>query len=331
MLRTARVWLTVVLLALTGIVPARAAAVTVSGTITTADRTMPVVFISPPNCTGQGASPVLYQAIRFFVTVSGTYTFRLLSAGDAHSLYLHETSFDPASSFPTCIGGDNTGDLIELTESLTALRQYIAVPFDDTFAQAGGFYTLTIEGPGAVVLGFADVPPGHFAERFIDALADANVTGGCGINPPVYCPDAAVTREQMAAFILKALGEFDPPVPVTQRFADVPPANPFYRFIDRLAALGITGGCGGGNYCPTAPVTREQMAAFVLRALGEFSPAPPATQQFLDVPPASPFYAFVHRLAALGITDGCGATSYCPQDPVTRAQMAVFLVRAFDL
>jgi hypothetical protein len=73
------------------------------------------------------------------------------------------------------------------------------------------------------------------------------------------------------------------------------------------------------------------MAAFILRALGEFSPPPPATQQFLDVPPTSPFYAFIHRLAALGITNGCGATSYCPQDPITRAQMAVFLVRAFNL
>jgi hypothetical protein len=54
-------------------------------------------------------------------------------------------------------------------------------------------------------------------------------------------------------------------------------------------------------------------------------------QQFLDVPPASPFYAFIHRLAALGITDGCSATNYCPQSVITRAQMAVFLVRAFDL
>jgi hypothetical protein len=210
LLRKAFLGVTVVVLALAGIGATRAAAVTVSGEITPADHTMSVVFITSPNCTGQGAAAVHYQAIRFYVTVSGTYTFRMLSTGAILHLYLHETAFNPASSFPTCIGADNSGNLIELTESLTALRQYIAVPFDDTFAQLGAFYTLTIEGPGAVVFGFADVPPGHFAEQFIDAVADANVTGGCGINPPVYCPDDVVTREQMAAFILRALGEVRP-------------------------------------------------------------------------------------------------------------------------
>jgi hypothetical protein len=78
-------------------------------------------------------------------------------------------------------------------------------------------------------------------------------------------------------------------------------------------------------------VTREQMAAFIIRALGEVSPSPPATQRFLDVPPASPFYAFIDRLAVLGITGGCTTTNYCPEAPVTRAQMAVFLVKAFGL
>jgi hypothetical protein len=70
----------------------------------------------------------------------------------------------------------------------------------------------------------------------------------------------------MAAFIIRALGEFDPPEPPMQRFLDVPPTNLFYRFIDRMAVLGITQGCGGGNYCPTLGVTRAQMAAFLVRA-----------------------------------------------------------------
>jgi hypothetical protein len=73
----------------------------------------------------------------------------------------------------------------------------------------------------------------------------------------------------MAAFILRALGEFNPPVPASQRFLDVPPTNPFYNFIDRLAELQITLGCGGGNYCPAQPVTREQMAAFLIRAFDD--------------------------------------------------------------
>jgi hypothetical protein len=56
--------------------------------------------------------------------------------------------------------------------------------------------------------------------------------------------------------------------PGAPSFADVPPSNPFYGFIEALAASGITGGCGGGNYCPNNPVTRGQMAVFLAKALG---------------------------------------------------------------
>jgi parallel beta-helix repeat protein len=187
------------------------------------------------------------------------------------------------------------------------------------------------ERPSGGLPFFADVPPSYWARFWIETLFGAGVTGGCSVTPPLYCPESMVTREQMAAFIIRALGEFDPPAPATQRFLDVPPSSPFYRFIDRMAVLGITGGCGGGNYCPGAPVTREQMAAFIVRALGEFAPPQPAAQRFLDVPPSNPFYAFIDRMAVLGITAGCTTTSYCPLAAVTRAQMAVFLVRAFNL
>ena len=114
-------------------------------------------------------------------------------------------------------------------------------------------------------------------------------------------------------------------------FGDVPCSHTFATWIQELAVRGITTGCGGGNYCPGSPITREQMSAFILRALGEFSPPPPSMQRFLDVPPTSPFYAFIDRLAALGITAGCGGGNYCPGRPVTRAEMAVFLVSAFNI
>jgi hypothetical protein len=135
----------------------------------------------------------------------------------------------------------------------------------------------------------------------------------------------------MAAFIIRALGEFNPPAPSSQRFTDVPPTNPFYNFIDRMAVLQITLGCGGGNYCPASGVTREQMAAFMIRALGEFNPPTPPSQRFLDVPPTNPFYNFIDRMADLEITLGCGGGNYCPSSTVTRGQMAAFLVRAFNL
>jgi hypothetical protein len=58
------------------------------------------------------------------------------------------------------------------------------------------------------------------------------------------------------------------PDPTTATFADVPVGHPFHRFVEALYASGITGGCGGGNYCPDAPVTRGQMAVFLAGALG---------------------------------------------------------------
>jgi RHS repeat-associated protein len=195
--------------------------------------------------------------------------------------------------------------------------------------------SITVAGQSfAVVQGisFNDVPSDHLFYSLIGKLSGRGITVGCSTTPPLYCPDQPVTREQMAAFIMRALGEFNPPTPPTQRFADVPPGNPFYAFIDRLAALGITVGCGGENYCPTAAVTREQMAAFMIRALGEFNPPTPPTQRFDDVPPSNPFYPFIDRMAVLGITLGCSASPplYCPTQSVTRGQMAAFLIRAFD-
>jgi uncharacterized protein (DUF1800 family) len=177
------------------------------------------------------------------------------------------------------------------------------------------------------VSAFTDVPTTHPFYTEITNIAERQITLGCGSGN--YCPDAFVTREQMAAFIIRGLGMPNPPPPASQRFADVPPSNPFYAFIEEMAVRGITLGCSGSNYCPDAFVTREQMAAFILRAIGMPNPPTPATQRFTDVSPSSPFYAFVEQMALRGVTSGCGVNTYCPGDFVTRSAMAAFLVRGF--
>ena len=58
------------------------------------------------------------------------------------------------------------------------------------------------------------------------------------------------------------------PPPATPSFGDVPTDHPFFQFVEALAASGITGGCGSGNFCPEKPLTRAQMAAFLAKALG---------------------------------------------------------------
>jgi hypothetical protein len=192
--------------------------------------------------------------------------------------------------------------------------------------------TITVAGQTFTVFqgrSFDDVPLNHPFYTEIGRLSSRGVTVGC--NATSYCPDDVVTRQQMAAFIIRALGDFDPPPPAQQRFLDVLPSNPFYAFIDQMAIRHITLGCGEGNYCPGDPVLRDQMAAFIIRSLGEFDPPAPPFQRFADVPPTNTFYRFIDRMAVLGITLGCGEGIYCPALSVSRGQMAAFLVRAFNL
>jgi hypothetical protein len=140
----------------------------------------------------------------------------------------------------------------------------------------------------------------------------------------------------MAVFLLKAtLGEHYTPPPATGAvFTDVPAGAFAAAWIEDLAARGITGGCGGGSYCPGATVTRRQMAVFLLKA--EHGPdyvPPAATGLFGDVAPTDAFAPWIERLYEEQITGGCQAQPllYCPGSPNTRGQMAVFLVKAFGL
>ena len=134
-------------------------------------------------------------------------------------------------------------------------------------------------------LRFVDVHSDHPFLQFIDALANAGVTAGCATGPALYCPDASVTRGQMSVFILKAklTASFTPPPCTTPMFGDVPCGNPFAAWINELARRNITAGCGGGNYCPNSPVSRQEMAVFLIRARDEFSPPPPVMQRFLGI------------------------------------------------
>jgi hypothetical protein len=117
-------------------------------------------------------------------------------------------------------------------------------------------------------------------------------------------------------------------------FGDVDPIYWAAAWIKQLAADGITGGCGSGNYCPDLPVTRAQMAIFLLRSKYGPSYSPPAvggSTGFGDVHLDYWAGAWIKQLVAEGITAGCESGNYCPETPVTRAQMAVFLVRTFNL
>jgi hypothetical protein len=117
---------------------------------------------------------------------------------------------------------------------------------------------------------------------------------------------------------------------VGESFPDVATSNQFYAFIENLFHNSITGGCGGGNYCPDKSVTRAQMAVFLMKGrLGASQTPPSATGAvFGDVHNGDFAADWIEQLAGFQITGGCGGGDYCPNDPVTRAQMAVFLLKA---
>jgi subtilisin family serine protease len=185
----------------------------------------------------------------------------------------------------------------------------------------------------AIQVHFLDVPFGHPYHVWVNTLGRNAVTGGCGGGN--YCPDDPVLREQMAVFLLRSKdGEaYLPPACVTPSFPDVPCASPYAAWVNELLVRAITSGCGGGNYCPSGFVSREQMAVFLLRTFEGSAYIPPGctAPPFADVPCSSPYAIWIQELAVRGITVGCGGGNYCPLQAVSRGEMAVFLVAMFGL
>ena len=169
---------------------------------------------------------------------------------------------------------------------------------------------------------------GHTFEADIEWMAGEGITKGC--NPPtndMFCPDSTVTRGQMAAFLVRALDLTDS---LPDPFSDDDDSI-FESDIEKLAAAGITRGCNpplNDRFCPDKKVTRGQMAAFLVRAIGYVDDG---GGDLFDDDDDSVFEGDIDRLGTAGVTRGCNPpanTNYCPDKVVTRGQMAAFLHRA---
>ena len=203
----------------------------------------------------------------------------------------------------------------------------------------GGVWDVTVVNPSgrsgtipkAWTVDFSDVPPSDPFYDFIATLVRHGITAGVGAG--AYGSTLPTLRQQMAVFLLKAInGICYVPPPCTGIFDDVPCPSAFADWIEAFAAVGITSGCGGNLYCPTSNVRRDQMAVFLLKAEHGPSYVPPACMgAFGDVACPSPFADWIEQLAAEQITSGCGGGNYCPGNPNTRGQMAVFIVKTFQL
>ena len=179
---------------------------------------------------------------------------------------------------------------------------------------------------------FLDVPANDIFHPAVESVFRNGVSAGCGGGN--YCRNDAVSRAQMATLLLKSEhGQGYVPPACAGLFDDVPCPGTYTDWIEQLSSEGITSGCGGGNYCPATPVTRAQLAVFLLKTLLGSSYGPPTVPQvFEDVPPAAFAADWIDDLYARGITGGCTASPllYCPNASSTRGQMAALLVNTFQ-
>jgi hypothetical protein len=208
----------------------------------------------------------------------------------------------------------------------------LEVENNDGMAQSAPF-TLSI-----VKMTFGDVPPSYWAWQHIETIYAKGLTGGCFSDPLYYCPIAQVSRAEMAAFLVRATRgtSYVPPAAIGV-FSDVAPAFWAAPYIEQIYVDNITSGCAAAplRYCPDSPLTRAEMAVFLLKAKhgAAYLPPPATGTVFADIPLSFWAAPWIEQLHAEGITGGCTTSplSYCPADNVTRAQMAAFLVRTFNL
>jgi hypothetical protein len=185
----------------------------------------------------------------------------------------------------------------------------------------------------------ADLPfltasvPGEANHVYVWTVTGGTITAGQGTSQIVFTSGPAGTTMQISVTdTVAGCSTTSPSTAVQVQFADVEEGDPFSPFIHTIARNGVTAGCGNGNFCPEALVTRAQMAVFLLRSKhgATYTPSPATGLVFGDVPASAFAAAFIEALAAAQVTAGCGGGNYCPDAFVSRAEMAVFLIRTLE-
>jgi hypothetical protein len=273
----------------------------------------------------QGAAPQVLQGRASVPTGADAVAYTLLDGAAAYAPIAD-------GSAGTCL---DTGDCYALTVNAAARpgRHWDLVLREDVSAakSESTWWRLHVGDS------FHDVPRESPFYRFVETALHRGVTGGCA--ETLFCPDAPATRAQVAVFgLLAREGPGYQPwaacYPGSERFGDVPAGSPFCSWIQEQSAAGVMAGCGGGQFCPDAAISREQIAVVLLRTADAAADPPACTagrERFADVPASSPFCRWIEEMARRRVVSGCGDGRYCPQAPVTRGQLAVFLTQAFGL
>jgi hypothetical protein len=251
------------------------------------------------------------------------------SAGATGYQYCIDTTNDNACASWASTGSNTSVSLSGLNPNTTYYWQVRATnPDGTTYANgaATAFWSFTT---GEATATFPDVSTGYWAWAYVERLYNAGLTGG--YPDGTYRPANTVTRAEMAIFLMKGMNgpAYTPPT-VSPTFSDTS-GHWAANWIEALKAAGLTGGYPDGTYRPNSPVTRAEMAIFLLKAMNGAAYTPPsASPTFSDT--SSHWAAnWIEALKAAGITSGYPDGTYRPGNYVTRAEMAVFLVKAFGL
>ena len=209
------------------------------------------------------------------------------------------------------------GKTSSLLRSLTAATAVLAAA------------AVSVAPSAAQTAGFSDVPEEAYYAQPVTKLAELGVFAGTDCEAG-FCPATPIDRKTMAVWVVRALDKEDPVAISEARFTDVDGDSFYAPFVERMADLDITRGCGDGTrFCPEHRVSRAEMAAFLVRA---FDLEPAGSAGFTDT--SGSFAAGdIDALAKARITAGCSTEPrrYCPDMDVPRAQMATFLARALGL
>ena len=215
------------------------------------------------------------------------------------------------------------------TPSDTGYYLRVGTTYSDPFHVTN---TTTAAPDAAVTAGYAttfdDATPDGVHTPAINALAAEGLFADTGCGPNRFCPNEPILRWTMAVWLIRVLGDH-PPVAAVSRFGDIAGSEWWLRHVEELADRRITLGCATDppRYCPDRSVTRAQMSSFLVRA---FNLPPAQTPAGFTDTRTNVHAANIDTLATADITLGCATDPlcYCPDQPVTRAQMATLLHRA---
>jgi hypothetical protein len=206
--------------------------------------TVGVTVVNVPSFAFQGNEPMSDQIVQ-----DGSF-FRYFSANGSHAMIA------PVVGIPSGV----------VIDGITA-NNCSALDHDMTFVLWLGDWDGSLPG-GPVQIGSVDSTQGCGVDEVIalNHLYNSNSAGP--LFAEVFFNASNIDGSDKFDGFQVAFHRIVSPAPGTATFDDVPTSHPFFQFIEALAASGITGGCGNGNYCPDAPLTRGQMAVFLSKALG---------------------------------------------------------------